>query len=103
MYFIAAFFNALIPVVDMFFTIIIFLFIGRAISSWVSGSYYNPIVQFLHQSTEIIIAPFRRLKFLYVSGFPLDLPFLVAFLFVVFLRYFLMEVLQESALFFRNL
>ena len=47
--------------VDLLFTALTFAIIARALISWVPIDRYHPIVQFLDQITEPILAPLRRL------------------------------------------
>lgn len=51
----------LITFLDLLFTILSFAIIARALLSWVPIDPYNPIVQFLYQITEPILAPLRRI------------------------------------------
>lgn len=45
-----------------FIQVINFLIIARALFSWFSRDYSNPIYNFLYQVTEPILAPFRLLQ-----------------------------------------
>ncbi|MBF0286258.1 MAG: YggT family protein [SAR324 cluster bacterium] len=60
-----------------------FILIARALISWVSPDPYNKIVQFLHQITEPVLAPVRRV-IPPIAG--MDLSVLVVLLGVQFLR-----------------
>jgi YggT family protein len=46
--------------VDLLFTILTLAIVARAIVSWFRLSPYHPVVQFLNQLTEPILAPLRR-------------------------------------------
>lgn len=73
----------------------IWIVIGRAVISWVSADPYNPIVRFLVQATEPLLARIRRV--LPVMG-GLDLSPMVLILAVIFLQSFLVPTLQQLAL-----
>jgi YggT family protein len=51
---------ALAQVVDLAFSIYIFIIIGRAILSWVNPDPYNPIVRFLHSATDPVLYKIQR-------------------------------------------
>ena len=51
---------ALAQVVDLVFTIYIFIIIARAILSWVNPDPYNPIVRFLHSATDPVLYKIQR-------------------------------------------
>jgi len=80
---------AIAKVVDVVLNILFWLIFIRAIISWVNPDPYNPIVQFLYRATEPILTPIRRR--LPMSG--IDFSPIIAFLAIMFLRYFLVETL----------
>ncbi len=45
---------------DLLFTLLTFAIIARALVSWIAIDPYHPIVVFLNQITEPILAPLRR-------------------------------------------
>lgn len=47
--------------VDNLFTALWLILFARIVLSWVRPNPYHPIVQFIYQVTEPIMAPFRRL------------------------------------------
>jgi YggT family protein len=51
----------LIGIVNLAFEIFSLLILARIVVSWLNLNPYNPIVQFLHNTTEPILAPVRRL------------------------------------------
>ncbi len=53
--------DILINFFDLLFTVLAFAIIARALISWVPVDPYNPIVRFLDQITDPIIAPLRRI------------------------------------------
>ncbi len=52
--------RALIDIVNIVFELFSLLMLARIIMSWFNPNPYNPIVQFLHNTTEPILAPVRR-------------------------------------------
>ncbi len=52
---------AICNVLQLLFTVYFFLLLGRALLSWIRPDPYNPIVSFINQATEPLLAPFRRL------------------------------------------
>ncbi|MBI4759142.1 MAG: YggT family protein [Chloroflexi bacterium] len=73
--------------INMLFSILTLAIIARAVLSWFSVSPYNPISVFLHQITEPILAPLR--KIVPTAGF-IDLTPLVAII--------LLQVVQQLIL-----
>jgi YggT family protein len=51
---------ALAQVIDLAFSIYIFIIIARAILSWVNPDPYNPIVRFLHNATDPVLYRIQR-------------------------------------------
>lgn len=64
--------NALATVINLFFQIYFYIVIGRAIISWVNPDPYNPIVRFLHNATEPVLARIRRLLPVHFGGIDLS-------------------------------
>jgi len=62
------FVSALYQVVDLVFTIYIFIVVARAIISWVNPDPYNPIVRFLYNATEPVLDRIRRVIPLQFGG-----------------------------------
>lgn len=86
----AAFANVL----DIVLTILYWLLLVRALISWVNPDPHNPIVQFLHKTTEPILTPIRRLLPIdFKIGF--DISPIIAFLLIIFLRLFLVRSLMQ--------
>ncbi len=73
----------------------IWVIIGRAVISWVNADPYNPIVRFLVQATEPLLARIRRV--LPIMG-GLDLSPMLLILAIIFLQSFLVPTLQQLAL-----
>jgi YggT family protein len=63
--------SALYQVVTLVFQIYIFIVIARALVSWVNPDPYNPIVRFLYNATEPVLARMRRVLPLQFRGFDL--------------------------------
>lgn len=53
-------FLAIAGLVDLAFTIYIFIIIGRAVISWVNPDPYSPIVRFLHAATDPVLDRIQR-------------------------------------------
>lgn len=86
---------ALGRILDLLITILTWLIFIRAIISWVNPDPYNPIVQFLYRVTEPILAPIRRI--LPLGNLAIDFSPIIAFIVLLFLRYFLVNTLLEAA------
>jgi YggT family protein len=82
-------------ILDYLLTIASWLIIIRALLSWVNPDPYNPIVQFLHRTTEPMLAPFRRLVPVYTIA--LDLSPIFALISIWFLKLFLVRTLFGMA------
>lgn len=50
----------IISFIDLLFTIFIFAIVARALISWLPLSPYHPVVRFLDQITEPVLAPLRQ-------------------------------------------
>ncbi|OPL08010.1 MAG: hypothetical protein AVO33_02745 [delta proteobacterium ML8_F1] len=68
-----------------FVNVVNYLILARVIMSWFVRDYSNPIVQFIYQITEPILAPFRELLRKIGVGGMLDFSPIVALLFIQFL------------------
>ncbi|MCK5580226.1 MAG: YggT family protein [Candidatus Omnitrophica bacterium] len=87
-------FLALAQIVEVVLSIVYWLILARALISWVSPDPFNPIVQFLHRTTEPILQPIRR----FMPTMGIDLSPIVAFLAVIFLKGFLVRTLWDIGL-----
>lgn len=97
MFIISNFLNALAGVINVVFSVYIWVILGRVIISWVNADQYNPIVRFLHEITE---PPLRFIRgYLPVLG-GIDFAPLVLILGIIFLQSFLVPTLQQLAAFF---
>jgi len=95
MFMLSNFLLAIAKLLNFVFSAYIWIVIGRAVISWVSADPYNPIVRFLVQATEPLLARIRRV--LPIMG-GLDLSPMVLILAVIFLQSFLVPTLQQLAL-----
>ena len=69
--------------------------IGRAILSWVNPDPYNPIVRFLHDVTEPLLARIRRM--IPVFGGGIDFSPMILIMAIYFLMSFLVPTLKHMA------
>jgi YggT family protein len=86
---------ALAQVLNLVLTMYMWLIIARALISWVNPDPYNPIVRFLYNVTEPVLAWVRQRLPLVYSG--LDLSPLLVLLAIVFLKNFLIASILDLA------
>ena len=86
---------ALAKIVDIVLSAYMWVFIIRALLSWVNPDPWNPIVQFINRVTEPILAPIRRRVPSWRMG--IDLSPLVAILAIYFVQWFLVGTLRDMA------
>jgi len=48
-------------ILSLIFNILSLLVLARVVISWIRPDPYNPIVQFIHQATEPMLEPIRRI------------------------------------------
>lgn len=82
-------------VLDILLHLMVYLVIGRAIISWVNADPNNGIVRFLHQATEPLLTPLRRV--IPPLGGSIDLTPIVLLLVLYFLQTTLVGILQGYA------
>ena len=87
---------AIATILDYILTIVNWLIIVRALISWVSPDPYNPIVRLLYNTTEPLLAPFRRLVPTYAIG--LDISPIFALIFIWFLKLFVVRTMFGIAI-----
>jgi len=90
-------FSALAIVLNLFFTVLYWLILIRAIISWVNPDPYNPIVRFLYKTTEPILYPIRKLLPLHFT-IGIDISPLIAFFLIIFLKAFLVKSLMDLSI-----
>lgn len=95
MFMVGNFFSALAQILDVVITIFWWLIIVRVVISWVNADPENAIVVFLYRVTEPILLPFRRIIPTWNIG--VDLSPLLAILFLMFVRYFVVQSLYGWA------
>ncbi|HTN71155.1 MAG TPA: YggT family protein [Methylomirabilota bacterium] len=95
MFIIANMLIAVAHVLDYVLWAYIWILFGRVVISWVNADPYNPIVRFLYNATEPVLARIRRMAPVYAGGF--DLSPIVAWLGVLFLQRFLVPSLYDLA------
>ncbi|MEW6720457.1 MAG: YggT family protein [Thermodesulfobacteriota bacterium] len=86
---------ALAKIVDIVLTAYMWVFIIRAVLSWVNPDPYNPIVRAIYGVTEPVLSPLRRKLPLYAGS--IDFSVVVAVLIIVFLQYFVVRSLFDLA------
>lgn len=51
---------SLVPIIQMLFSVYSFIIIARAFLSMAGMDYYNPVMRFIYEITEPLLAPIRR-------------------------------------------
>ncbi|MBX7137711.1 MAG: YggT family protein [Oligoflexia bacterium] len=87
-------------VLGMLLQILLYLVIARAIISWVNPDPYNPIVRFLHSSTDPFLRPIRR--YVPLVGGGIDLSPILLFVLIIFLQSFLVQTMLDYSLSIRS-
>lgn len=87
-------FQSLAFLVDGICQILYWLLFARIVVSWLPVDPYHSVVQFLHQVTEPLLAPFRRIP-LHLGMF--DLTPLLAFTALYFINRILVRILLTLA------
>lgn len=96
----ANFLNAIANVLGIILTFFTWMIVVQALISWVNPDPYNPIVRFLHASTEPVYRILRRVLPRGHLG-PVDFAPLVALFVLIFLNYFLVQTIKDYALWLR--
>jgi len=91
MFVLSNFIRAMASVVGIVLDIFYWLILIRALISWVNPDPNNPIVQFLYKATEPILQPIRRM----LPSMGIDISPIIAFLIIIFARYFLVQTLID--------
>lgn len=84
---------AVAQLLDLVLYLYILVLIARAVVSWVNADPWNPIVRFLHQVTEPVLRPIRRL----LPRTGIDFSPVVVILGIYFLQWFLVPVVRQAA------
>lgn len=97
MFILANLVSALAVILNMLINVMIVLIFVRALISWVNADPYNPIVQFLHKTTEPVLEPIRRiLPFNLKMG--IDISPIAAFIILLFMRLFIINTLFDLSI-----
>ena len=87
---------ALARIIDLAFSIYMFIVIARALVSWVNPDPYNPIVRFLHNATDPVLYRLRNmLPFLRAGSF--DFSPIVLLLLLSVVQQLIMSFLMQLA------
>lgn len=89
------FLTAVATVIDWILLLFIWIVVARAVLSWVSPDPYNPIVRFIYNVTEPVLARLRAYIPMTFGG--IDLSPIVIILGCSFLRIFLVNSLLDIA------
>lgn len=95
MFVISNFLSALATLVDLVLSAYIWIIIGRAVVSWVHADPHNPIVRFLYEVTEPLMARIRRVIPIFGGG--VDFSPMILIIAIMFLRSFIVPTLQQFA------
>jgi YggT family protein len=99
MFVLGNFIIAVAKIIDIALTAYMWIIIIRAVLSWVNPDPYNPIVRFINQITEPVMAPIRR--WIPLRGMGIDFSPMIILLAIVFLQSFLVPSLMQLAYSFR--
>lgn len=99
MFIIGNFIKAIAEVINIGLTLFMWMVIAQAVLSWVRPDPYNPIVRFLHQTTEPLLYQIRRRMPTVYGG--IDFSPMIVLLGVVFLRTFLVDSLMRLSMMVR--
>lgn len=76
-------------IVYVAFEVLNWLIIARVLLSWVNHNPYNPIIKFVYEITEPIMAPFRRL----IPMGPVDFSPIITILVLQFAKGIILDIL----------
>ncbi|MDE2485258.1 MAG: YggT family protein [candidate division NC10 bacterium] len=93
--FVAYFIDAFASVLNTVLWIYTWLFIIRALISWVNPDPWNPIVQFLARATDPVLRPIQQMIPMWRLG--IDISPIIAILACQFIQRWLVPSLQELA------
>jgi YggT family protein len=99
MFVLGNFIIAVAKIIDIALTAYMWIIVIRAVLSWVNPDPYNPIVRFINQITEPVMAPIRR--WIPLRGMGIDFSPMIILLAIVFLQSFLVPSLMQLAYSFR--
>ena len=93
--FLAHFIDAFASILSTVLSVYTWLFIIRAVISWVSPDPWNPLVQFLVRATDPVLRPIQQLIPMWRLG--IDISPIIAILAIQFIQRWLVPSLQEIA------
>jgi len=96
MFIAANFVSAVAVILNIVLSAVYWIILIRALISWVSPDPNNVIVRMLHDITEPILNPIRKLL-PFSLKMTFDISPIIAFLIVMFLKLFLVQTLQDLA------
>jgi YggT family protein len=96
MFILSNFIKSVATVIDILLNLYMWVFIIRALISWVSPDPYNPIVRFLYNITDPVLNRVRRMLPLQFGG--IDLSPMIVILVIIFLRSFIVPTLYQLAM-----
>lgn len=96
MFVISNFLMAVAKILNIGFTIYMWIIVARALISWVSPDPYNPIVRFLNSVTEPVLYRIRRWIPVHFGGF--DFSPILVILAIIFIQAFLVQSLEQMAI-----
>jgi YggT family protein len=99
MFVLGNFIIAVARIIDIALTLYMWIIVIRAVLSWVNPDPYNPIVRFLYQITEPVMARVRR--WIPFRAMGIDFSPIIILLAIVFLQSFLVPSLMQLAYSFR--
>jgi YggT family protein len=99
MFVLGNFIIAVAKIIDIALTAYMWIIVIRAVLSWVNPDPYNPLVRFITQITEPVMAPIRR--WIPLRGMGIDFSPMIILLAIVFLQSFLVPSLMQLAYSFR--
>lgn len=80
----------IIEILDRFIWVLMMLMFARALSSWFVRDLSNPIVRFLYEVTEPMVAPVRRfLQKRNLGGSMFDFSFIIVYIGLMILQMFI--------------
>lgn len=94
MFVISNFINALATIINLILGAYIWVIIGRAIVSWVNADPANPIVRFVYEVTEPLLARIRRVIPIFGG---VDFTPMILIIAIMFLQSFIVPTLQQLA------
>jgi YggT family protein len=95
MFMLGNFLMAVAQLINFVLSAYIWVVIARAVITWVNADPYNPVVRFLRQVTDPLLAKIRRVVPI-MGG--LDLSPMILILIIVFLQSFLVPTLKQVAM-----